>query len=144
MTRSRDRNSSDTSRARSPMHVATGLVIFASANGGTLFLDEVGKASQAVQQKLLHAAEYHEIRPVGSDRDVRIDVRVVLAANVSLEDLVENGQFLPDLYARVSTFRIVLPPLRERRVDIPALVQQLRNTRRIAGIRFHRRLTLRC
>ncbi|MGH7678433.1 MAG: sigma-54-dependent transcriptional regulator [Gemmatimonadaceae bacterium] len=97
---------------------------FASANGGTLFLDEVGKASRTVQQKLLHAVEYREIRPVGSDRDVRVDVRVVLATNVSLEALVEQGEFLPDLYARVSAFRVVLPPLRQRRADIPWLVVQ--------------------
>jgi len=97
---------------------------FVSANGGTLFLDEIGKASRAVQQKLLHAAEYGEIRAVGSDRDIRVDVRIVLASNISLDDLVEQGEFLPDLFARVATFRVVLPPLRERRVDIPLLVEE--------------------
>jgi DNA-binding NtrC family response regulator len=95
---------------------------FATANGGTLFLDEIGKASMAVQQKLLHAIEYGEIRPIGSDRDVRVDVRVVAATNVSLESLVAEDRFLADLHARISAFRICLPPLRERRADIPPLV----------------------
>ncbi len=97
---------------------------FVSANGGTLFLDEIGKTSPAVQQKLLHAIEYREVRPVGSDRRVRVDVRVVAATNVSLEALVADGRFLPDLHARLSAFRVLLPPLRHRRADIPALVAQ--------------------
>jgi two-component system NtrC family response regulator len=96
---------------------------FATAANGTLFLDEIGKASKSVQQKLLHAIEYGEIRPIGSDRDVRVDVRIVAASNVSLAELSESGAFLPDLYARLSAFRIVLPPLRERRPDIPLLVE---------------------
>lgn len=94
---------------------------FASADGGTLFLDEVGKASRATQQKLLHAVEYHEIRPIGSDRQVRVDVRVVAATNLPLEGLVAAGSFLPDLEARLIAFRVRLPPLRERRADIPLL-----------------------
>jgi DNA-binding NtrC family response regulator len=96
---------------------------FASANGGTLFLDEIGKASKTVQQKLLHAVECGEIRAVGSDRDVRVDVRVVLASNIPLQTLVADGSFLPDLFARVGTFRVVIPPLRDRRADIPTLVE---------------------
>ncbi|MEO7770295.1 MAG: sigma 54-interacting transcriptional regulator [Gemmatimonadaceae bacterium] len=96
--------------------------LFASAHGGTLFLDEIGKASLAVQQKLLHVIEYHEFRPVGSDRDVRTDVRLILASNVSLAAAVEAGHFLPDLYARIATFRTRLPALRERRADIPDLI----------------------
>jgi DNA-binding NtrC family response regulator len=101
-------------------HARTGH--FATANGGTLFLDEIGKASMAVQQKLLHAIEYGEIRPIGSDRDIRVDVRIVAATNVSLESLVAQDRFLADLHARLSAFRICLPPLRERRADIPPLV----------------------
>jgi DNA-binding NtrC family response regulator len=97
---------------------------FVSANGGTLFLDEVGKASRAIQQKLLHAVEYSEIRPVGADRDVRVDVRIVLASNIPLATLVERGEMLPDFFARVSAFRVELPPLRNRRADIPLLVEQ--------------------
>ena len=94
---------------------------FASANGGTLFLDEIGKASRAIQQKLLHAIEYQEIRPIGSDRQVRLDVRIVTATNLPLENLVAAGEFLPDLEARLMAFRVRLPPLRERRADIAVL-----------------------
>ena len=97
---------------------------FVSANGGTLFLDEIGKASFAVQRKLLHAVEHQEVWPVGADRSVRLNVRLVTATNVSLERLVELGEFLPDLAARLSNFRIRLPALRERRQDIPELEDQ--------------------
>jgi DNA-binding NtrC family response regulator len=97
---------------------------FLSAGGGTLFLDEIGKASPRVQAKLLHAVEYREIWPVGSDRSVRIDVRLVAATNVPLEELVEAGTFLPDLVPRLSGFRVRLPALRERAEDIPSLVEQ--------------------
>jgi len=95
---------------------------FASASGGTLFLDEIGKASRAVQQKLLHAVEQHEIRPIGSDRSMRVDTRIIVASNVPLRQLVEEGTFLPDLSARLDVFRVALPPLRKRRADIPLLV----------------------
>jgi DNA-binding NtrC family response regulator len=97
---------------------------FVSANGGSLFLDEIGKASLAVQRKLLHAVEHHEVWPVGADRAVRLNVRVVAASNVPLEELAARGLFLPDLAARLTNFRIRLPALRDRREDIPALVQQ--------------------
>jgi two-component system, NtrC family, response regulator HydG len=98
---------------------------FVSATGGTLFLDEIGKASLSVQRKLLHVVEHGEIWPVGSDRVVRVDVRLVAASNVSLADLVRRGEFLPDLYARLSGFEIHIPALRERADDIPLLVEQL-------------------
>jgi DNA-binding NtrC family response regulator len=97
---------------------------FVSSHGGTLFLDEIGKASFGVQQKLLHAVEYGTIRPLGSDRDVKVDTRIVFANNVPLARLVEVGTFLPDLHARIETFTVVLPPLRSRRADIPVLVEQ--------------------
>jgi DNA-binding NtrC family response regulator len=97
---------------------------FASANGGTIFLDEIGKASLAVQYKLLHVVERGEFRPVGSDRDMRVDVRLVAASNVCLADEATNGRFLPDLYARLCSFRVRVPSLRERRADIPMLVAQ--------------------
>lgn len=97
---------------------------FASASGGTLVLDEIGKASRSLQAKLLHALEYGEIRPVGSDREVRVNVRIVAATNVDLGALVDGDKFLPDLHARLGTFRIVLPPLRERKADIPVLVHE--------------------
>ena len=97
---------------------------FASANGGTVFLDEIGKASLAVQYKLLHVVERGEFRPVGSDREVRVDVRLVAASNVPLAEQAANGRFLPDLYARMCSFRVRVPSLRERRADIPMLVAQ--------------------
>jgi DNA-binding NtrC family response regulator len=96
--------------------------LFASASGGTVFLDEIGKASRRVQQLLLHVVEYGEVKPLGSDRVIRIDARLVAATNVSLESLVETNSFLPDLRARLCMFRVVLPPLRDRRSDIPLLV----------------------
>ncbi|MEP6622663.1 MAG: sigma 54-interacting transcriptional regulator [bacterium] len=97
---------------------------FVSANGGTLFLDEIGKASLAVQQRLLHAVEYGEFRPVGSDRDMRVDIRIIAATNLRLEDQVSRERFLPDLYARLAIFSLTMPPLRERRADIPQLVAE--------------------
>ena len=96
---------------------------FVTAAGGTLFLDEIGKASKPVQRKLLHAVEYREIRPVGSDRDILVDVRIVVASNESLVSAVANDQFLPDLFARLNVLPIELPALRERRADIPILVE---------------------
>jgi DNA-binding NtrC family response regulator len=97
---------------------------FVTANRGTLFLDEIGKATSAVQRKLLHAIEHREIWPVGADRSVRLDVRLVVASNIPLQTLVGQGLFLDDLAARLVHFRVRLPALRERRTDIPALVRQ--------------------
>jgi two-component system, NtrC family, response regulator AtoC len=97
---------------------------FVSANGGTLFLDEIGKASLAVQQRLLHAVEYGEFRPVGSDRDMHVDVRIIAASNLPLDALVANERFLPDLHARLSVFQLTLPPLRDRRADIRLLATE--------------------
>lgn len=97
---------------------------FASAAHGTLFLDEIGKASLRTQQKLLHAVEQREVWPVGSDRAIRTDVRIIVATNLQLEALVNAGEFLPDLSARLGHFVIRLPALRDRREDIPALAQQ--------------------
>lgn len=97
---------------------------FVTANRGTLFLDEIGKASPAVQRKLLHAIEHREVWPAGADRAVRLDVRLVAATNIPVDTLVERGDFLPDLAARITQFRVRLPALRERRSDIPALVKQ--------------------
>jgi DNA-binding NtrC family response regulator len=96
----------------------------ASANGGTLFLDEIGKASRAVQHRLVQVLERGTFTPVGSDREVRVDVRLVAATNVPLESLVERERFLPDLLDRIGVFEVKLPPLRERRADIPLLAMQ--------------------
>jgi DNA-binding NtrC family response regulator len=98
--------------------------LFVSAAGGTLFLDEIGKSSRAVQHRLLHVIEYGELRPVGSDRDIRVDVRLVVAANEPLGALSDTGIFLPDLFARLSVFCVRLPTLSERRADIPILVER--------------------
>ena len=96
---------------------------FLSAHGGTLFLDEVGKASTLLQRRLLHSIETGEVKPLGADRTVVVDVRIIAASNVTLAELVQDDLFLSDLYARLEPGRIVLPPLRERRADIPVLVQ---------------------
>jgi DNA-binding NtrC family response regulator len=96
---------------------------FQSANHSTLFIDEIGKASLSVQGLLLRAVEERVIFPVGADRPVKVDVRLLAATNVSLHSLVDQERFLPDLYARLGPFRIHLPPLRERREDIPDLAR---------------------
>jgi DNA-binding NtrC family response regulator len=96
---------------------------FQSANHSTLFIDEVGKATFAVQRLLLRAIEERVIVPVGADRPIKVDVRLLLATNVNLKSLVVEKLFLPDLYARLGQFRICLPPLRERREDIPDLAR---------------------
>ena len=95
---------------------------FAASAGGTLLLDELGKASLSVQRKLMHVMEQRELRPVGSDRYVRVDVRLVFATNVSLARLVAGGMVLPDFDFRVGLMCVSLPPLRKRRADISELV----------------------
>lgn len=100
---------------------------FVASRGSTLFLDEIGKASRFLQAKLLHAIEYNEITPVGSDHAVHVDVRIIAATNVPLASLVKSDQFLPDLSARFGYFRIYIPPLRERRPDLPGLITQCVN-----------------
>ncbi len=94
---------------------------FREADGGTLFLDEIGDMSPGQQAKLLHALESGEIIPVGSEKPVRVDVRLVAATNRDLEELARKGTFREDLLFRIDTVRLELPPLRERRDDIPLL-----------------------
>jgi len=91
----------------------------ATASHGTLFLDEIGKGSLRIQQLLLRAIEARTICAVGSDRDVSFDVRFMVATNVPLSMLCKKHGFLPDLAARFGMLRVVLPPLRKRREDIP-------------------------
>jgi DNA-binding NtrC family response regulator len=98
---------------------------FVTANGGTLFLDEIGKASPAVQRKLLHVVEDGTLSQYGSDRSMRVDVRIVAATNIPLAELVRAGSFLPDLAPRLGLFRLRLLPLRERREDIAALATEI-------------------
>ena len=97
--------------------------LFVEANGGTLFLDEIGDMPMAVQPKLLRALQERAIRPVGGDREVAIDVRVVAATNVNLEVAVADRQFREDLYYRINVIHIDLPPLRERSSDILLIAQ---------------------
>ena len=96
---------------------------FEHADGGTLFLDEVGDMPMATQIKLLRVIENREIVRVGSNDPRRVDVRLVSATNRSLEDLIKAKQFREDLYFRLKVVRIVLPPLRDRREDIPLLTE---------------------
>jgi transcriptional regulator with GAF, ATPase, and Fis domain len=93
-----------------------------SADGGTLFLDEITSMSPGFQARLLRVLESGEIRPVGCDRVRRVDLRVLVASNLRLEDCVARGDLRSDLYYRLNVFPIALPPLRERREDIPSLV----------------------
>lgn len=96
--------------------------LFQEARGGILFLDEIGEISIPLQAKLLRVIEDHEVRPLGSNKSVHVDVRLVSASNRVLEDLVQEGRFRQDLYYRLNVIRIDLPPLRERVEDIPILV----------------------
>ncbi len=99
--------------------------LFEVADGGTLFLDEVGEMSPAMQGKLLRVLQEGEFRRVGSERTQKVDVRVVVATNRDLARMVEEGKFRQDLFFRLAVARIALPPLRERREDIPLIVEHL-------------------
>jgi DNA-binding NtrC family response regulator len=98
---------------------------FEIADGGTLFLDEIADIPLNLQSKLLRVLEDRRIIRVGSRREVPVDVRLIVATNVDLAEQVKHGAFREDLFYRLNVFPIVLPPLRDRRADIPALVDEL-------------------
>jgi two-component system response regulator HydG len=98
--------------------------VMETADGGTLFLDEVSEMGLGCQAKLLRAIERREFRRVGGTRKIKVNLRVVAASNVSLEDCVATGRFRPDLYYRLKVLSLEVPPLRERKEAIPALARR--------------------
>ncbi len=95
------------------------------ANGGTVFLDEVGKMNLSVQSKFLRFLQDHEIKPVGGNKSVKLDVRIIAATNLELDKLVEEGRFLSDLYYRLNVVPIVIPALKNHPEDIPEIVHTI-------------------
>ena len=113
---------------------------FELADGGTLFLDEIGELGLSVQVKLLRFLQEHEFYRVGRSKPIKVDVRVVAATNKSLETAVRDGKMRQDLYYRINVVNIEMPPLRERKEDIPALVTHFVN--RLAPLYGNRQVTV--
>jgi len=112
---------------------------FALADGGTIFLDEIGTMNLALQAKLLRVLQEREIEPLGSERTQKVDVRVIAATNRDLRQLIAEGKFQEDLYYRLNVIPIEMPPLRERRDDIPVLVDHfVRKHQQRSGKRIDR------
>lgn len=97
---------------------------FENANGGTLFLDEIGELPTEIQAKLLRVLQEQEFERVGGSETVRVDVRIIASTNRQLETAIEDGTFREDLFYRLNVVPVVLPPLRERKEDIPAITEQ--------------------
>ena len=95
---------------------------FEAANGGTIFLDEIGDMSLSAQAKVLRALQESRIQRVGTDKDIKVNVRVVAATNKNLKKEISEGRFREDLYHRLAVILIKVPPLNDRRDDIPILV----------------------
>ena len=111
---------------------------FLEANSGSIFLDEIQTSSSNVQQALLRAVDMRKIRPLGSDKEYDVDVRLICATNIDLRHLIDKGQFRSDLYFRLKVITITTPPLREHKEDIPVLVEhylrQLQHSTRRQGL----------
>jgi DNA-binding NtrC family response regulator len=103
--------------------VSNKLGLFRSAEGGTVFLDEIGEITPAMQVRLLRAVQEHEVTPVGSSTPVSFDARIICATNRDLEKEISEGRFREDLFYRLNVIEIHLPPLRERREDIPLIIR---------------------
>ncbi|MEJ2156760.1 MAG: sigma-54 dependent transcriptional regulator, partial [Desulfobacteraceae bacterium] len=97
---------------------------FELAHGGTIFLDEIGEMPLHLQSKLLGVLQNYEVKPVGGETTIDLDVRVIAATNQNLEDLIADGRFRQDLYYRLSVLTLTIPPLRHRREDIPVMVRR--------------------
>jgi two-component system response regulator AtoC len=103
--------------------------LFVQADRGTIFLDEIGELPLALQTKLLHVLEAKEVRALGSESARKVDVRIVAATNRQLPAMVQEGRFREDLFFRLSVFQIEMPPLRERRADLPGLLRHVLSQR---------------
>ncbi|MBI5322498.1 sigma 54-interacting transcriptional regulator [Bradyrhizobium sp.] len=114
---------------------------FRIADGGTLFLDEIGEMPLQLQAKLLRALQEREIEPLGSDRVIKVDVRVIAATNLDLQKKVTEGAFRSDLYYRLNVLAITLPPLRDCPGDLPAICARLLDDIRTSGDYFNPRIT---
>jgi len=109
--------------------------LFTEAAGGTLLLDEIGEMELSVQAKLLRVLQEKQIRPVGSNTSIPFDARVIAATNKNLKEEVGAGRFREDLYYRLNIFKIDVPPLRERREDIPLLIQEFLRRHELNGVK---------
>lgn len=111
---------------------------FMTASGGTLFLDEIGDLAMDVQVKLLRAIQERQIQPVGAEKSQKLDIRIIAATNLDLQERITRGEFRKDLFYRLSVIPLFIPPLRERPEDIPALAAHfLKKFNAPADVNFH-------